>query len=81
MWHTHELSELEQEALRGLGQGLERWETALTKRFKEPRTISLQKLMTEKYTTQDAKARREPAAYVQTILGYARSAGMESVQT
>ena len=78
MWHTHELSELKQEALRGLGQGLERWELHLLKRFKELRCVSLQRLMNEKYTLADARNRREPTSYVQSLLSHARSAEMEN---
>ena len=79
MWHTHELSELEQDALRGLGTGLERWEAMLLKRFKELRSVALQRLMGEKYTTNDAKHRKEPTAYVQSVLSHARASGIDNV--
>jgi hypothetical protein len=79
MWHTNELSDLEKEALREVGDGLERWETTLVKRFKELRSVSLTKAMRGRYTISDVKHQREPTAYVQTLLGHAKAAGLDNV--
>lgn len=79
-WYTAELSNLERRGLRAEGNGIEDWCQTLSKRFKEPTGVALAHLTTEKYTMNDARNRREPAAYVQSIIRHAKAAEIESTQ-
>jgi hypothetical protein len=80
MWHTHELTDFEKEALRGMGQGLEQWEAQLYRRFREARADGVKKMINQTYTTQDARNRREPTEFLQTLLKHARSGGIDTVR-
>lgn len=66
-WYTAELSNLERSGLRSVANGVETWCFLLAARFKKPSGVALTKLTKQKYTIKDARNRREPASYVQTI--------------
>lgn len=72
-WYTAELSKLEQSSLRSFPNGVEEWCFFLIARFKEPSKVALTKLTSEKYTSKDARNRRKPASYVQTIVRHAKA--------
>ena len=79
-WYTAELSNLERVGLRADENGVEEWCSAIIKRFKEATGVALHNLTTEKYSVHDARTRREPAAYVQTILRHAKSANIDNAE-
>ena len=78
-WYTAELSNLERTGLRNDPRGVEEWCNALLARFKELPGVALSHLTSEKYTLADARARREPADYVQAIIRHAKSANIDAV--
>lgn len=79
-WYIAELSELERSALRiDTSNQANLWCTALVKRFKEQPGVALSKLTNKKYTVKDARNRREPTEYVQTMIRYAEGASIEQV--
>ena len=78
-WYTAELTNLERIGLRSDINGVDAWCSALIARFKEPSGVALTKLTAEKYTVKDARNRREPSAYIQTIIRHARAANIEGV--
>ena len=78
-WYTAELSNLERTGLRNDPNGVEEWCKALLVRFRETPGVALSHLTTEKYTLADARARREPADYVQAIVRHAKSANIEPI--
>ena len=78
-WYTAELSNLERTGLRNDPRGVEEWCNALLVRFKELPGVALSHLTSEKYTATDARAKREPADYVQAIIRHAKSANIETV--
>lgn len=77
IWHSTELSELEKRLLRKAS--LDEWEESLIERFKERVPIALAKLQTAKYTMNDARERRDPRAFVQDFIRYAKAANLTSV--
>ena len=79
-WYTSELSNLERRGLRAEGSGVDEWCRALSARFKELPGVALSNLTAERYTLADARARREPASYVQAVVRHAKSADIDGVQ-
>ncbi len=79
-WYSFELTQLERDALRGLGEGVDQRIQALEKRFKPSILISMTALTSEKYSLADARNRREPASFVQPIIRHAKGAGFDSVK-
>ncbi len=65
-WYTSELSENTKDLLR-YDNGVEYWEKELIKRFKKPASVTMTSLVKEKYTMKDARKRREPREYAETI--------------
>ena len=78
-WYTAELSNLERIGLRNDTKGVDEWCKTLLARFKESPGVALSNLTSEKYTVADARARREPADYVQAIVRHAKSADIEGI--
>ena len=78
-WYTAELSNLERTGLRNDPRGVEEWCSALLRRFKELPGVALSHLTSEKYTMADARAKREPADYVQAIMRHAKAADIDSL--
>ena len=79
MWYTTELSELEKLGLRA-GDDVEQWCKTLTKRFKESTGVALNHLTAEKYSVADARNKREPAGYVQSVIRHAKAANIDNVE-
>ena len=48
-------------------------------RFKKPASVALANLTSTKYTSADAKIRREPAKYMQSIIRHAKSANINNI--
>lgn len=76
IWYTAELTELERAGLRRLE--LSEWIDALTKRFRPNRSEATSALLAEKFTLNDVRTQKEPAAYVQRIVSHAKDAGFET---
>ena len=77
IWHSTELSENEKEMSRYTN--LQGWYVMLIARFKERTPLALSKLQSARYTMADAKDRKDPRAYVQDIMRYAKAANLISV--
>ena len=76
VWYSTQLSDLEKEDLRA-GQGVTNWTNALIRKFRESHTVALSKLQGERYTTLDARNRREPTDYVYSVVREARAASFD----
>ena len=60
MWHPHEFSDFEKEALQRMGQGLEQWQARLYKQPRETRLQGVKKMVQQTYNIQDARKCKEP---------------------
>ena len=74
-WYTQELNNLSRSGLRNNPNGINAWCEALEARFREAPGISLTKLESLRYTTRDARNRRDPEDYCQEIMVHGRNAG------
>lgn len=61
-WFTSELS-IDSKGLVKYGPGIEHWERQLFKRFKAALSLAVAIVMSEKYTMEDARRRREAREY------------------
>ena len=77
IWHSTELSANEREMLRLVP--LDYWYTKLIARFKERTSNALHALQVEKYTIADARERKSPRIYAQSLFRHAKAAQMTSV--
>ena len=75
-WYSEELAHLSRVGLRNDINGVEEWCKALEARFRDPPGKSLALLEKIRYTTDDARRQREPAAYVQAIVVNGKNAGL-----
>lgn len=78
-WYTAKLSNLEQSNLRSIANGIEAWCFFLTAHFKKLSRVALTKLTSEKYTVKDARNRKEPASYIETIMCHAKAANINKM--
>lgn len=76
-WYTAILTD-EQKRLVKLGDGVDEWVHALTKKWKESPTAAVAIVSKERYTMDDARRKREPFEYVQIIVRAAKSAEMST---
>ena len=76
-WYTSTLTE-EQKFYVKHGENIDHWAKILLKRWKESPSTALATVTRERYTMDDARRRREPNEYAQTIIRAARSAEMSS---
>ena len=79
LWYTTELSNLKKLGLRA-DNDIDEWCKVLLKRFKESIGVALAHLTAEKYTLADARNKREPSGYVQTVIRHAKSANINNVE-
>lgn len=79
-WYTSELRDLERIGLRADTNGVEAWCRTLKSRFKVRTNVALESLTSERYTLNDARNQREPAAYIQAVLRHAKNANIDSVE-
>lgn len=64
--------------LRNDANGVENWYSAPLARFKEALSAPLSGLILPRYTLADARNRREPAEYAQTMIRRAKSSSLTS---
>lgn len=72
-WYVDELSDATRSRLDRTKDGVEEWCDLLEGRFRDPPSQSLARLREARYTVQDARNHRDPAAYVQDMVTAARN--------
>ena len=79
-WYTNELAHLSRIGLRNDTDGVKEWCNALEARFRDSPGKSLATLEAVRYSVKDARARRDPAEYVSTIVLHAKNAGIATTE-
>ena len=79
-WYTEELGNLARSGLRNDPDGVEAWCQALESRFREAPGKALSRLEAIRYTTKDAKNKKDPEEYVQQIVLNGRNAGTATTE-
>lgn len=77
IWYSTELTERDKRLYRTAP--IEEWHDLLITRFKERTPLALIKMQAARYTMTDAKARKDPRAYVQDFTRFPRAANLTSV--
>ena len=79
-WYTEELSHVQRVGLRADNNGVNEWCKALENRFRDSPTKAMEKPETTRYTLLDARRRKEPSEYVQSIIINGRNAGIAETE-
>lgn len=79
-WYTNQLDDLARSGLRNDPDGVNQWCRSLEARFRDSPGKSLALLESVRYTVRDAKNRRDPADYVNTIVLNSKNAGFASTE-
>lgn len=75
-WFTNQLTHASRQGLRHDPDGVKGWCDTLEERFRDSPSKSLSMLEAIRYTTKDARNRRDPADYVSTIVLNSKNAGI-----
>ncbi len=75
-WYTQELAHITRVSMRNDNNGVKEWCKALEARFKESPSRALALLEGIRYTVQDARRRRDPVDYVQSIILHGQNSTM-----
>ena len=79
-WYTNKLAHLSRIGLRNDTDAVKEWCDALEARFRDSPGKSLATLKAIRYSVKDARARRDPAEYVSTIVLHAKDAGIATTE-